>query len=392
VICRLHAKDPAGRYQSAAEVAEVLGQQLAECQRPGAHRARRAPEAPAAGPPALPAPVVKKPSGLDSDWQVPKFNPRSGRSHRVRLTLLGLAAAAVFAVFALWPREEKPVRIITAPTASQPSGNVIIVTSDQDDHPAVVGSGTPATQRFDFTDFTGIDFGNTFQATITKADHFEVSVTADDNVLPHVRVDKDGSRLRVRLEGRRTYRLRPNTLKLSVSLPVLEAMLISGASRATIAGFASDRPFHVRIGGASRLEGSIQSGNADFEISGASTVKLGGSARDARVQLSGSSTMEATDFAVRGERLTINADGASTARLHGKAKAAVLQGSGASRLQLSDLALDAADVELSGASDAKIQVKELLSYELSSASRLEYYGEPTIKKSVKTGASSVSHR
>ena len=35
VIRRLHAKDPAARYQSAAEVAEVLGRQLAELQRPG---------------------------------------------------------------------------------------------------------------------------------------------------------------------------------------------------------------------------------------------------------------------------------------------------------------------------------------------------------------------
>ena len=36
VIERLHAKDPALRYQTASEVAEVLGQQLAQLQRPGA--------------------------------------------------------------------------------------------------------------------------------------------------------------------------------------------------------------------------------------------------------------------------------------------------------------------------------------------------------------------
>ncbi len=38
VIERLHAKDPAMRYQSAAEVADVLGRQLAILQRPAPAR------------------------------------------------------------------------------------------------------------------------------------------------------------------------------------------------------------------------------------------------------------------------------------------------------------------------------------------------------------------
>jgi hypothetical protein len=79
-------------------------------------------------------------------------------------------------------------------------------------------------------------------------------------------------------------------------------------------------------------------------------------------------------------------------RLRGAAKAAVLKASGASQLKLADLALDAADVEVSGASNASIRVKDLLNYDVSSASHLEYRGEPAIKKAGKTGASSVSHR
>ncbi len=70
----------------------------------------------------------------------------------------------------------------------------------------------------------------------------------------------------------------------------------------------------------------------------------------------------------------------------------MLKASGASHLKLADLALDAADVELSGASHAAIRVKDLLNYDVSSASHLEYLGEPTIKRAEKSGASSVSHR
>ena len=230
----------------------------------------------------------------------------------------------------------------------QTPATVIVTTRDQDEQPTIVGSGKPATKRFDLADFTGIEITNTFHATITRADRFAVSVTADDNVLEHVLVDKDGPRLRVRLEGGRSYRLRPNTLELTVTLPVLEALNASGAGRALIEGFASDRPFHVDLNGASSLGGSIKAGDAEFELSGASTVKLRGSARVARLHASDASTLELTDLAISGEKLTVEADGASTVRLSGTARTAVLKASVHSRLRLADLALDAADVEISG--------------------------------------------
>src|SRR5262249_12373440 len=138
--------------------------------------------------------------------------------------------------------------------------------------------------------------------------------------------------------------------------------------------------------------GSIKAGDVDFEISGASTVKLGGSARTARLEASGASTLELADFAVSGDKLSIEAGGASTGKVRGTARGAVLKAERASQLKLTALDLDAADIELNGASSAAIRVKELLNYDVSSASHLEYRGEPTIKKARKTGASSVSHK
>ena len=96
VIRRLHAKDPAGRYQSAAEVAEVLGRQLAELQRPGARPNRPAPRA--ADAPASAARPAAKPVGIDSDWEVPRAKPRSRAPRRAAIVLLGLAGLAAAAV------------------------------------------------------------------------------------------------------------------------------------------------------------------------------------------------------------------------------------------------------------------------------------------------------
>jgi putative autotransporter adhesin-like protein len=99
-----------------------------------------------------------------------------------------------------------------------------------------------------------------------------------------------------------------------------------------------------------------------------------------------------TDWQVNGEKLIIDVSGASSARFRGSARAAVLKAEGASQLHLADVALDAADVVLNGASQAMVQVKSLLSYDLNSASRLEYRGEPTVSKAKKSGAASVLHR
>jgi serine/threonine-protein kinase len=400
VIRRLHAKDPAGRYRSAAEVAEVLGRQLAERQRPGPRPTRPAPgPAVAVAVAVAPAPAARpaaKPDGLSSDWDVPRAAPRARTPRRVAIVLLalGVATAIMTVQLARWSRDETPATL-TVSIPDQVQGrpaSVIITDQGQDDRPTIVGSGRTETKRFELADFIGIEVGNTFQATVTRADRFAVSVTADDNVLEHVLVDKDGKSLRVRLEGGRNYRLGRDTLKLAVTLPVLEAIEVSGSSRARVVGFDSDRPFRLRAIGVSSVAGSIKAGDADFALEGASTVKLQGSARVAKLNASGASTLELADFVVTGDKMTAEADGASTLRLGGSARAAVLKASGASHLELADLALDAADVELSGASDAAVRVKDLLNYDISSASHLEYLGEPTIQRAEKSGASSVSHR
>ena len=214
----------------------------------------------------------------------------------------------------------------------------------------------------------------------------------DDNIIGHVQVTREGSRLRVRMEDGLSYRLNGSSLELNITMPVLEAIDLDGGAHATIQDFDSDRPFHVRMAGASRLEGSIRAGDVRFDLDGACNVKLSGLARDVRLTAHGASKLELDDWQMKGEKLTIEMSGASSARLRGAARAATLKAEGASQLQLSDMALEAADLVLTGASNAKIRVKTLLNYEISSASRLEYQGEPTIGKAKKSGASSVSHR
>lgn len=75
--------------------------------------------------------------------------------------------------------------------------------------------------------------------------------------------------------------------------------------------------------------------------------------------------------------------------MSGAADSLALDASGASRADLTDFTLNKANVTLSGASNADINVTSDLDYDLSGASHLTYTGKPSIGKSGTSGASSA---
>jgi RNA polymerase sigma factor (sigma-70 family) len=216
------------------------------------------------------------------------------------------------------------------------------------DGEVIRGSGKEATKELKLADFTTVDVGAAFRVEVTRAANFRVTITADDNVLPYVKVARDGSALKIGLDGKRRS-FRQVTLKAAVAMPNLEGVSAGGASAVTVTGFKSEKDCKIRVSGASRLTGDLGAGAVDLEASGASHVSLKGSAKKAR-----------------------------------------LSGTGASHLALAEFAVESADVTLTGASHAKLQVKSELDYDLSGASHLKYAGAPKVGKGRATGASLVS--
>jgi hypothetical protein len=212
----------------------------------------------------------------------------------------------------------------------------------------IVGSGKPATKAVDLSGFKSIEAHCPCTVEFTRDDAFRVSLTADDNVLEHFKAVKEGETLRILLDQGNYQLIGP--LKATVTMPAIEGVMFGGASRAKVQGFDSDRPFHAKLEGASRLEGSIKAGDFDLDAEGASQVTLRGAARGAK-----------------------------------------LKASGASRLELKDLPVGTAEVTLSGASRATVNARDRLGYSVSGASHLEYSGDPTVKGTERSGASSVSH-
>ena len=127
-------------------------------------------------------------------------------------------------------------------------------------------------------DFDSLEIMHPFRVEVIRADRFGVTVTADDNVLEHVKAIKEGSALKIALEEGKSYRMKAGSLKATVRMPALARLGLSHGARGTVRGFKSDRNLKVRVSHGSTLEGEIEAGDVAFEASHGSTLDLKGKA------------------------------------------------------------------------------------------------------------------
>ncbi len=236
------------------------------------------------------------------------------------------------------------------------------------------GLGNVVSEEKDFTDFTHVDVGSAFEVEITRSDSFSIIISADESLFDYVEVSKVGETLKIYLKPRHIFTdftLEAKPLRAEITMPALYGLQLSGASKGTITGFKSSEDFSLGVSGASSLEIlDIEVGDAEFEVSGASRVSGNMSADDAEFEVSGASSIE----------------------LSGSADKIMVEVSGASRVDLADFPIKDADVKLSGASEATVNVKGRLDTALSGASRLYFYGNPTMGNISVTGASTIKHK
>ena len=222
-----------------------------------------------------------------------------------------------------------------------------LMACDVDEENAITGSGDLITEEYEFEDFTSVELSSAFDADISFADSFSVSLEVDDNVLELVEVTEDGDTLQFRLAPPSSTRR--VTLRATITMPELSSLDLSGASHATVTGFENAESLDAVLSGASRLDGVLDVVHSDFRLSGASKVSVTGGGTEADLEASGASTLDLADFS-----------------------------------------LEIAHVNLSGASNGTVNVRdELGPVVVSGASHLRYVGQPTLTGVDSSGASTI---
>ncbi len=232
----------------------------------------------------------------------------------------------------------------------------------------IVGSGNLITQEIDFTDFTKLEIDHVFQAKVTRSDSFFIGITVDDNLLEYVTVRKSGNTLRICLKEGYTY---IGTTKIvKITMPKVDKLSLSGASRVEVSGFRSSDRLELEASGVSSFNiDDLKAGDTGFEISGGSHVVGSIEIADGR----------------------FNVSGASSINLGGYASDISIEASGASHANLANFPVSNATVKISGASVVTVNASGTIDGNISGVSKLTYLGDPALTIEM-SGDSTIDHR
>lgn len=103
----------------------------------------------------------------------------------------------------------------------------------------VRGSGKIISRELSLTGFSKVEVGDGFEVIITAGPAISASVEVDDNLVPFLRLCREDDTLKIRLASGRSYDTANLPFKVRITMPVLTALQLSGASRATLVGFHS---------------------------------------------------------------------------------------------------------------------------------------------------------
>ncbi|HZC04202.1 MAG TPA: head GIN domain-containing protein [Ktedonobacterales bacterium] len=194
------------------------------------------------------------------------------------------------------------------------------------EHDGPVGSGTVVTEPREVSGFTQIRLAGFGTLNITQTGTESLSITADDNILPHLTSEVINGTLELGVKPRLTFRPMKHIV-YTVTVKSLEGIQLTGAG--TI--HASD----------------IQATGFSVTISGAGDMTITGSAQSQTVKISGAGNYNGQAF--------------QTA---------------------------SADVTITGAGNARINASETLNATVSGAGMVTYTGAPRVSQRI-TGIGSV---
>jgi hypothetical protein len=251
----------------------------------------------------------------------------------------------LFLAFAGEISMDSPMRLLLIPLSAVSVLTIAFAGCDVVVRPTLQGSGNVKTETREVSQFTEIEVGNAIQLDATIGPANSLVVTADDNLLPHIKTVVAGNRLRIYIDSPCST---DSGIKVTATAPALRSLFGSGASQTTLSGIAG--------------------ATFELDLSGASSCRMTGDADEMDITLSG----------------------ASRARILGTVKRLNVQCSGASQLDATELTAETVAAELSGASTGHVNVTNELSADASGASTLYYAGQPGKMQKRTSGASNVA--
>ncbi len=160
---------------------------------------------------------------------------------------------------------------------------VLLVSGCKKVSSSINGSGKLIDQELDIADFTNITATGVYNLTIVQSAEYQVTVTLDDNLFGRLIISKERKSLKLDIEAPATFF--PTNLKVSISMPVLQGLNLSGGAKATIAGFVTpEEDFTLFMEDRGTLEGYLEVKNININMTDNTKATLEGNAFELDLQ------------------------------------------------------------------------------------------------------------
>ncbi|MBK8289957.1 MAG: DUF2807 domain-containing protein [Flammeovirgaceae bacterium] len=166
-------------------------------------------------------------------------------------------------------------------------------------------------QNYAEVDFDRIEAEDALVLTINYGENFSIEAEGDRRNLDDLRVVKNGNSLELRFNQSKK---RQYETYITITLPTLNGVSLSGASNARIAGFANSNRMDFSLSGASLAQLTMNVNEIHFNITGASQLRLQGEGQLLDGSISGASILTAFDFVTK--QATLIVSGASNGKVN----------------------------------------------------------------------------
>ena len=169
------------------------------------------------------------------------------------------------------------------------------------------------TRQFNITDFSKVDVSGAFVVRFRKGDTYKVIADGREEDMSDMDVRVNGNTLEVKIDRRGGLFDWGNRKRvgLTITVPKINELKMSGASKASLAGFDKYDELTIDMSGACRTVFDGEVDKLNIELSGASNINLRGRARQVEADLGGASKLEAVNMHV--DNASVDAGGASRA-------------------------------------------------------------------------------
>lgn len=190
------------------------------------------------------------------------------------------------------------------------------------------GSGVVATDRRELSGFDRIKVSGSATVDVTIGSEWSIVVEADDNILSLIKTVVTGGTLDIGTKSGASF-LTSNPIQVSITMPALQAVDISGSGRLSAPGIGDSQRLTVVVSGSGQVSISGTADEVDVSVSGSGEFD-GRRFETARATVSISGSGEVVVWAT--ERLDAEVSGSGTVRYLGEPGRVATDVSGSGRI------------------------------------------------------------